>query len=56
MKKAILYIHGKGGSDTEAELYQKSCKGFDIVGVDYNDYLPWIVKKEIEAAYSEISK
>jgi hypothetical protein len=56
LKKAILYIHGKGGSYTEAELYQKSCKGFDIVGVDYNDYLPWIVKKEIEAAYSEISK
>ena len=56
MKKAILYIHGKGGRYTEAELYQKSCKGFYIVGVDYNDYLPWIVKKEIEAAYSEISK
>lgn len=26
------------------------------MGVDYNDYLPWIVNKQIEAVYSEISK
>ena len=56
MKKAILYIHGKGGNYTEAELYQKSCKGFDIFGVDYNEYLPWIVNKQIEVVYSKISK
>lgn len=56
MKKVILYIHGKGGSYTEAELYKKSCEGLDILGVDYNDYLPWIVNKQIEAVYSEISR
>ena len=38
MKKAILYIHGKGGSHLEAEQYRKNCFGFDIFGVDYKDY------------------
>ena len=56
LKKAILYIHGKGGSHAEAELYQKSCEGFDVVGVDYDDYLPWIVNTQIEATYSKISE
>ena len=45
MKKAILYIHGKGGSYLEAEAYKKNCAGFDIIGVDYKDYFPWSVEK-----------
>ena len=44
MKKVILYIHGKGGSHLEAEQYKKKCSGFDMIGIDYNDYLPWIVQ------------
>ena len=35
MKKAILYVHGKGGTHTEAENYKKNCLGFDIIGIDY---------------------
>lgn len=56
MKRAIIYIHGKGGSAKEAEAYSKSCPGFDIIGVDYNEYLPWIVQPEIKACYDEICK
>lgn len=44
MKKVIIYIHGKGGNYLEAEQYKKNCPGFDIYGIDFNDYLPWIVK------------
>lgn len=54
MPKAILYIHGKGGSYLEAEQYKKNCPGFDIIGVDYNDYLPWIAQKPIKAAYDAV--
>lgn len=53
MKKAILYIHGKGGSYLEAEQYKKNCLGFDIIGIDYNDYLPWIVQNQIQSAYDK---
>ena len=51
MEKVILYIHGKGGSYLEAEQYKKNCFGFDIIGIDYNDYLPWIVQNQIQSVY-----
>ncbi len=51
MKKAILYIHGKGGSYLEAEQYRKNCPGFDMIGIDYDDNRPWIVQKPIREAY-----
>ena len=56
MKKVILYIHGKGGSFKEAQQYQKNCIGFDIVGVDYHDYLPWIVENQIKMEYQKLRK
>ena len=56
MKKVILYIHGKGGSHLEAEQYKKNCSGFNIIGIDYNDYLPWIVQNQIQTAYDNVHK
>ena len=56
LKKVILYIHGKGGSHLEAEQYKKNCSGFDIIGIDYNDYLPWIVQNQIKEAYENAHK
>ena len=56
MKKAILYIHGKGGNYLEAEQYKKNCLGFDIIGIDYNEYLPWIVQNQIKTVYDKVSK
>lgn len=53
MRKAILYIHGQGGSYLEAEQYKKNCPGFDIFGIDYNDYLPWIVQDKIRLSYNK---
>ena len=54
MKKVILYIHGKGGSYLEAEQYKKNCIGFDMIGIDFNEYLPWIVQNQIQAVYDEV--
>lgn len=56
MNKAILYIHGKGGSYIEAEQYGKNCRGFDIIGVDYEVDYPWVVENKIIAAYTDIAK
>lgn len=53
MKKAILYIHGKGGSYLEAGQYQKNCQGFDLIGIDYQESFPWIVQKQIQTAYDK---
>ncbi len=49
--RAIIYVHGKGGSHLEAQQYRESCKGFDIVGVEYDNYLPWTVREQIKAIY-----
>ena len=56
MKKAIIYVHGKNGSYLEAEQYKKNCLGYDIIGVDYNEYLPWIVEKQIKSVYQKLRK
>lgn len=56
MKKVIIYIHGKGGSYLEAEQYKQNCVGFDIVGVNYNEYLPWVVQPQIKAVYDNVAK
>lgn len=56
MKKAILYIHGKGGGHWEAEQYKENCMGFDVIGVDYEVDYPWIVEDKIMAAYNNIAK
>ena len=53
LDKVIIYIHGKGGSYLEAEQYRKNCPGFDIIGVDYNDYLPWEVRDPIRSVYDK---
>lgn len=56
MKKAILYIHGKGGSAEEAEHYKTICPGYDVFGLDYQFFTPWETKKEILAEYEKLKQ
>lgn len=56
MNKAILYIHGKGGSVSETEQYKKNCPGFDLIGIDYDGYFPWMVQNQIQSVYDETRK
>ena len=53
MKRAILYVHGKGGSAGEADRFRAVCPGFDVLGVDYRGELPWEATPQIAAAYDE---
>ena len=53
MKRAILYVHGKGGSAGEADRFRAICPGFDVLGVDYRGELPWEVAPQIAAAYDQ---
>ena len=34
MKKAVLYIHGKGGSATEADHYKELFTSYEVIGLD----------------------
>lgn len=51
LKKAMLYIHGKGGSAQEADHYREICAGYDVYGLDYRAQTPWEAKEELAAAF-----
>ena len=52
-EKKILYVHGMGGSAAEAEQYG-SILGREVIGLDYNDYTPWITKETVLEKYREL--
>src|SRR5574344_912406 len=45
-KKAILYVHGKGGKAQEADSYKKIFPMYDVYGLDYKTWTPWQTKEE----------
>lgn len=56
MKKAMIYIHGKGGSAAEAEHYRPLFSGYDIYGFDYTAQTPWEAKQEFPGYYDVIAE
>ena len=52
----MLYIHGKNGNASEVEKFQKSLTDFDVVRLDYDEYLPWIVKEKIQVHYEMLKE
>ncbi len=46
MNKAVIYIHGKGGSSEEAAHYRSLFGDCDIIGFDYTAQSPWEAKEE----------
>lgn len=54
MKKAIIYIHGKGGSAEEAAHYKELFPDFDVMGFDYKAETPWDAKTEFALYFAEV--
>ena len=55
IEKKILYVHGMGGSAAEAEQY-RNILGREVIGLDYNDYRPWVTKETILEKYHELKE
>ena len=55
MKKAVLYIHGKGGSAAEADHYKELFTSYDVIGLDYKTNTPWETGQEISEAVDKLS-
>lgn len=51
MKHLIIYVHGKGGNDDEAEHYKSLFPESDVIGLDYKSQNPWDAKKEFPAFF-----
>ena len=47
MRKAVVYIHGKGGNAGESEHYRSLFLDCDVLGLDYQAQTPWEAKEEI---------
>ena len=56
MRKALLYIHGKGGNSEEAEHYKPFFNDYDVFGLDYNAATPWKTREEILVEYETLYK
>lgn len=56
MKKAVLYVHGKGGNAEEAEHYKTICSEYDVFGLDYKFFTPWETKDEFVFEYERLRK
>ena len=56
MEKAVIYIHGKGGSAGEAEHYRLLFPDSEMLGFDYKAETPWDAKSEFAAYFDGISQ
>ena len=56
MKKAVIYIHGKGGSHAEAEHYKPLFEGCDVIGLDYESETPWDARDEFPRLIGRIAE
>lgn len=54
MKKAVVYIHGKGGNTQEAEHYRPLFADCDVIGVDYSAETPWEAKEEFPRFLTDV--
>lgn len=56
MKQAILYVHGQGGSASEADRYATLCPAYDAFGLDYHGATPWDTQGETLALYRDLRR
>ena len=53
MKKAVLYIHGKGGSASESDHFKALFPNTDVIGLNYLSATPWEAANEFPNLYKE---
>ncbi len=54
-KKAVIYVHGKGGNAEEAEHYKKLFPKCQVIGFDYVSQTPWEAIQEFTNFFDDIS-
>ena len=52
--KYILYVHGMGGSPSEAERYRKIYPDFEVIGAEYDGSFPAKARDEIRRTYDSL--
>jgi pimeloyl-ACP methyl ester carboxylesterase len=52
--KAVLFLHGLGGSAAEADRYRPLFPDAEVIGLDYRGIVPWEAGKEIKEAVLDL--
>ena len=55
MKKAYLYVHGRGGNAAEAGHYAAVLPGCDVFGAEYRGETPWDTETELREAFERLT-
>lgn len=56
MRRAILYVHGKGGSPDEAARFGQLFPGRVVMGLNYRSDTPWETREEIRVAVGALAR
>lgn len=56
MKKAVIYVHGQGGSSEESKHYEKLFPDASVIGIEYTSQTPWDARTEFKSIYEIIRK
>lgn len=56
MKKALVYIHGKGGKAEEAAHYVQLFPGWEVLGFAYSAQTPWEAAAEFPDYFEKLSR
>jgi len=56
MMKAVIYIHGKGGTPEEAKHYEALFPEYTVFGFDYQAQTPWDAEKEFPEYFRSIQR
>lgn len=55
-EKALIYIHGKGGTAAASEYFQQLFPEYDTFGFDYKAENPWEAEVEYKGYFTKLSK
>lgn len=56
MRRAILYVHGKGGSPDEAARFGQLFPSRVVMGLNYRSDTPWETREEIRVAVGALAR
>lgn len=56
MTSCVVYVHGKGGNAAESKHYEKLFSGSKVIGLEYQNDVPWKVNAEIFSAVDTLKK
>lgn len=56
MKQLIVYLHGRGGSASKADIFKPLFPNSEVIGFDYKSQTPWDARDEFTKQFDEYAE